>query len=130
MSYKSECQEKYLPVGSVPTLFLSRHSAQPFERRSFFLPVVSLHCRDGAIRFLKQTSLTVSEARHTLVKVRLADELPSIFLVAAHCIVLDKAAKGVVAAGDPRKLRDESKIPYVYNFFTRSAPGMSAHKGG
>ena len=26
MSYKSECQEKYLPVGSVPTLFLShRH---------------------------------------------------------------------------------------------------------
>ncbi len=58
MSYKSECQEKYLPVGSVPTLFLSRHSAQPFERRSFFLPVVPFHCRDGAIRFLKQTSLT------------------------------------------------------------------------
>ena len=56
MSYKSECQEKYLPVGSVPTLFLSRHSAQPFERRSFFLPVVPLHCCDGAIRFLKQTS--------------------------------------------------------------------------
>jgi phospholipid/cholesterol/gamma-HCH transport system ATP-binding protein len=57
-------------------------------------------------------------------------ELPSIFLVAAHCIVLDKAAKGVVAAGDPRKLRDESKIPFVHNFFTRSAPGVSAHKGG
>jgi hypothetical protein len=31
-SYKSECQEKYLPVGSVSTLFLSRHSAQLFER--------------------------------------------------------------------------------------------------
>jgi hypothetical protein len=83
MSYKSECQEKYLPVGSVPTLFLSRHSAQPFERAlaidewsssgdvvscfvpshetvtSFFLPVVPFHCRDGAIRFLKLTSLTV-----------------------------------------------------------------------
>jgi phospholipid/cholesterol/gamma-HCH transport system ATP-binding protein len=57
-------------------------------------------------------------------------ELPSIFLVAAHCIVLDKAAKGIVAAGDPRTLRDESKIPFVHNFFTRSAPGMSAHKGG
>ncbi len=28
-----------------------------------------------------------------------------------------------------RKLRDESKIPFVHNFFTRSAPGMSAHKG-
>src|SRR5271169_5878605 len=86
MSYKSEWQEKYLPVGSVPTLFLSRHSAQLFERalaidewsssdnvescfvssretvRSFFLPVVPFHCRDGAIRFLKQTSLTVIRA--------------------------------------------------------------------
>jgi phospholipid/cholesterol/gamma-HCH transport system ATP-binding protein len=39
-------------------------------------------------------------------------ELPSIFLVADHCIVL-YAAKGVVAEGDPRKLRDESKIPFV-----------------
>jgi len=63
--------------------FLSRHSAQPFERalvidewsssdvvvpcfvsshealRFFFLPVVPFHCRDGAIRFLKLTSLTV-----------------------------------------------------------------------
>jgi len=59
--------------------FLFRHSAQSFERalvigewsssgsrcfvsphetvRFFFPPVVPLHCRDGAIRFLKQTSL-------------------------------------------------------------------------
>ena len=29
-------------------------------------------------------------------------ELPSIFLVADNCIVLDKAAKGIVARGDPR----------------------------
>jgi len=47
-------------------------------------------------------------------------ELPSIFLVAAQCIVLDKAAKGIVARGDPRKLRDASEIPFVHNFFTRS----------
>ena len=57
-------------------------------------------------------------------------ELPSIFLVADDCIVLDKAANGVVAEGDPRKLRDQSKIPFVHNFFTRSAPGVSAHQGG
>jgi phospholipid/cholesterol/gamma-HCH transport system ATP-binding protein len=57
-------------------------------------------------------------------------ELPSIFLVANHCIVLDKTAKGIVAEGDPRKLRDESKIPFVHNFFTRSAPGVSTHQGG
>jgi phospholipid/cholesterol/gamma-HCH transport system ATP-binding protein len=53
-------------------------------------------------------------------------ELPSIFLVAHNCIVLDKAAKGIVARGDPRLLRDESDIPFVHNFFTRSSPGASA----
>lgn len=57
-------------------------------------------------------------------------ELPSIFLVVDNCIVLDKAAKGVVAEGDPRKLRDESEIPFVHNFFTRSVSGMSTHQGG
>ena len=57
-------------------------------------------------------------------------ELPSIFLVVNHCIVLDKTAKGIVAEGDPRKLRDGSKIPFVHNFFTRSAPGVSTHQGG
>jgi phospholipid/cholesterol/gamma-HCH transport system ATP-binding protein len=57
-------------------------------------------------------------------------ELPSIFLVASRCIVLDKAAKGIVAQGDPRQLRDESKIPFVHNFFTRSTSGVSAHRGG
>ena len=57
-------------------------------------------------------------------------ELPSIFLVANRCIVLDKDAKGVVAEGDPRQLRDESNIPFVHNFFTRSALGVSARRGG
>ena len=31
-SYKRECQGTFFPVGSVLTPFLSRHSAQPFER--------------------------------------------------------------------------------------------------
>jgi phospholipid/cholesterol/gamma-HCH transport system ATP-binding protein len=53
-------------------------------------------------------------------------ELPSIFLVADNCIVLDKEAKGIVARGDPRQLRDESEIPFVHHFFTRSSPGASA----
>jgi len=57
-------------------------------------------------------------------------ELPSIFLIAHHCIVLDKDKKGIVAEGDPGKLREESKIPFVHNFFTRSMPGMAAHQGG
>jgi phospholipid/cholesterol/gamma-HCH transport system ATP-binding protein len=57
-------------------------------------------------------------------------ELPSIFLVANHCIVLDKVAKGIVAQGDPHKLRDESTIPFVHNFFTRSSPDVSTTQGG
>jgi phospholipid/cholesterol/gamma-HCH transport system ATP-binding protein len=57
-------------------------------------------------------------------------ELPSIFLVASDCIVLDKDAKGIVARGDPRKLRDESAIPFVHNFFTRSSPSVSAKQRG
>ena len=76
-SYKKECQEIFLSVGSVPTLFSSRHSAQPFERalamgewscsgdvvscfvsshetlRFLFLPVVPFPCRDGAHSFLE-----------------------------------------------------------------------------
>jgi phospholipid/cholesterol/gamma-HCH transport system ATP-binding protein len=56
-------------------------------------------------------------------------ELPSIFLVANACIVLDKATKGIIARGDPRTLRDQSPIPFVRGFFTRSSPGTSAIQG-
>jgi phospholipid/cholesterol/gamma-HCH transport system ATP-binding protein len=52
-------------------------------------------------------------------------ELPSIFLVANSCIVLDKFAKGIVARGNPNDLRDTSDIPFVHNFFTRSSPGRA-----
>jgi phospholipid/cholesterol/gamma-HCH transport system ATP-binding protein len=57
-------------------------------------------------------------------------ELPSIFLVVNDCIVLDKAAMGIVARGDPRNLRDHSDIPFVRGFFTRSSPGVAEHQGG
>ena len=57
-------------------------------------------------------------------------ELPSIFLVARSCIVLEKTAKGIVAQGDPRKLRDDSTIPFVHGFFTRSALGPAESHGG
>ena len=78
---------------------------------------------------LDQLILTLSSDLGITIVI-VTHELPSIFLVADHCIVLHKAAKRVVAEGDPRKLRDESKIPFVHNFFTRSAPGASPHQGG
>jgi phospholipid/cholesterol/gamma-HCH transport system ATP-binding protein len=56
-------------------------------------------------------------------------ELPSIFLVANSCIVLDKEARGIVAQGDPRRLREESKIPFVHAFFTRSTVKVAATGG-
>ena len=56
-------------------------------------------------------------------------ELPSIFLVADTCIVLDTASKGIVAAGNPQRLRDESTIPFVHNFFARSWPGAPTTEG-
>jgi phospholipid/cholesterol/gamma-HCH transport system ATP-binding protein len=78
---------------------------------------------------LDQLILTLSRDLGITVVI-VTHELPSIFLVAAQCIVLDKAAKGIVARGDPRKLRDASEIPFVHNFFTRSSPSVSAKQGG
>jgi phospholipid/cholesterol/gamma-HCH transport system ATP-binding protein len=56
-------------------------------------------------------------------------ELPSIFLVADRCIVLDKQAKGIVATGDPRVLRDTSDVPFVRDFFSRSPSGAATPPG-
>ena len=70
---------------------------------------------------LDQLILTLSRDLGITVVI-VTHELPSIFLVVDHCIVLDKVAKGIVARGDPRQLRDESEIPFVHSFFTRASP--------
>ncbi len=49
-------------------------------------------------------------------------ELASILAIADRCLMLDRAAKGVIANGDPRKLRDESTHPTVRAFFHREMP--------
>ena len=46
-------------------------------------------------------------------------ELPSIFEVAQRCVVLDRDARGIVALGDPRELRDSSEHELVHAFFHR-----------
>jgi phospholipid/cholesterol/gamma-HCH transport system ATP-binding protein len=48
-------------------------------------------------------------------------ELASIYAVADRVIMLDKRVKGIIAEGDPRRLRDESADPYVRQFFHREA---------
>jgi phospholipid/cholesterol/gamma-HCH transport system ATP-binding protein len=46
-------------------------------------------------------------------------ELQSILAIGDRCIMLDKEAKGMIAEGDPRQLRDESRNPVVRAFFRR-----------
>ena len=48
-------------------------------------------------------------------------ELDSIFTVATRIIMLDKKAKGMIAEGDPRYLRDHSQNAFVKQFFNRRA---------
>ncbi len=49
-------------------------------------------------------------------------ELDSIFSVADRIIMLDKNAKGIIAEGDPRWLKDHATDPRVYDFFNRQIP--------
>jgi phospholipid/cholesterol/gamma-HCH transport system ATP-binding protein len=46
-------------------------------------------------------------------------ELQSIFNIADRIIMLDKQAKGIIAEGDPRWLKDNSTDPRVKAFFNR-----------
>lgn len=48
-------------------------------------------------------------------------DLGSIFVATDRVILLDRRAKGIIAEGDPRKLRDESHDPRVRAFFRREA---------
>jgi len=49
-------------------------------------------------------------------------ELQSIFNVADRVIMLDREAKGIIAEGDPRWLKENSTDPRVRNFFNRKVP--------
>jgi phospholipid/cholesterol/gamma-HCH transport system ATP-binding protein len=49
-------------------------------------------------------------------------ELQSIFNIADRIIMLDKTAKGIIAEGDPRWLKDHSTDPRVIDFFNRKVP--------
>jgi len=48
-------------------------------------------------------------------------ELTSIYTIADRVVMLDKQAKGIIAQGDPRTLRDKSENETVRRFFKRAA---------
>jgi len=53
-------------------------------------------------------------------------DLGSVFVATDRVILLDRAAKGIIAEGDPRKLRDETTDPRVRAFFRREAEPVAA----
>ena len=90
---------------------------------------------DPAILFLDEPSsgldpITAASLDATIR--RLADSLGVTFVIVTHdlgsvfvatdrVILLDRRAKGIIAEGDPRTLRDESTDPRVRAFFRREA---------
>ena len=54
-----------------------------------------------------------------LTVVLVSHELPSIFKIAARCIMLDKATRSIIATGNPCTLRDGSDDKRVHDFFNR-----------
>jgi phospholipid/cholesterol/gamma-HCH transport system ATP-binding protein len=46
-------------------------------------------------------------------------ELASIFTIGNNSVFLDPEAKTMIAAGDPKKLRDDTSKPKVRTFLTR-----------
>jgi phospholipid/cholesterol/gamma-HCH transport system ATP-binding protein len=58
---------------------------------------------------------------HGMTFVVVTHELASILAIADRCVMLDGATQGMIASGDPRKLRDESTNPTVRAFFRREA---------
>jgi len=74
---------------------------------------------------LDELLLTLNRGLGTTLVV-VTHELPSIFAIAGRCILLDRDAKGAIAVGDPRELRDSSLDPRVSAFFNRKPPGGEA----
>jgi phospholipid/cholesterol/gamma-HCH transport system ATP-binding protein len=56
-------------------------------------------------------------------------ELESIFNIAHRVIMLDKAARGIIAEGDPRELKDHSADTRVLDFFNRRPSAGPAPRG-
>jgi phospholipid/cholesterol/gamma-HCH transport system ATP-binding protein len=70
---------------------------------------------------LDELILTLSHNLGTTLVI-VTHELPSIFAIGQRCVMLDREARGMIALGDPRELRDHSTNPTVAAFFNRRVP--------
>lgn len=75
--------------------------------------------------------LLVREIRDTLgtTIVIVSHELASIFDIADRVVMLDRTARGVIAEGDPRTLRDRSEDPRVREFLNRRIESVPQQGG-
>jgi phospholipid/cholesterol/gamma-HCH transport system ATP-binding protein len=77
-------------------------------------PITSAALDELILRLAKSLRITFVIVTH---------ELASIYTVADRVIMLDKRRQGIIAEGDPKRLRDESDDPFVRQFFRREAEG-------
>ncbi len=75
-------------------------------------PVISAGLDELILQINKSIGTTLVIVTH---------ELESIFTVASRAIMLDKVSKGIIAEGHPKRLKEESSLPAVQNFFNRRA---------
>ena len=80
-------------------------------------PITSATLDELILRLAKSLHITFVIVTH---------ELASIYAVADRVIMLDRGRKGIIAEGDPRRLRDESQDPLVRQFFRREAEKEAA----
>jgi phospholipid/cholesterol/gamma-HCH transport system ATP-binding protein len=80
-------------------------------------PITSAELDQLILRLAKSLHITFIVVTH---------ELASIFTIADRVIMLDKRAKGIIAEGDPRVLRETSDKPFVRQFFRREAAAEAA----
>jgi phospholipid/cholesterol/gamma-HCH transport system ATP-binding protein len=73
-------------------------------------PITSAELDDTILELSRRLGVTFVVVTH---------ELPSIYKIADRVIMLDKRARGIVAAGRPAELRDRSPDEQVRRFFRR-----------
>lgn len=91
-----------------------------FDEPSAGLDPISAKLLDDLILELRETMGT------TVVVV--THELASIFDIGNNSVFLDPETKTMIASGDPKKLRDETKDPRVRSFLLRGAKEDTADK--
>jgi phospholipid/cholesterol/gamma-HCH transport system ATP-binding protein len=94
--------------------------AMALEPNLIFLDEPSAGLDPESASELDDLILTLNR-RLGLTVIAVTHELPSIFKIVSKCIMLDKESRSIIAAGDPRALRDDCRDPRVQRFFHRSS---------